>query len=121
MGVHHSPDEEAAEEHRLGHLHQAPGGGEGEEGQLRPRRLRPRAGHHRGGRRDQGDAEDDGLPVHPWPPDDHSWRPWRQPGGLPGTQELDSCTFVLSLCTLVLSLCTLVLSLCTLVLTACTL
>ena len=28
-------------------------------------------GHHRGGRGDQGDAEDDGLPVHPRPPDDH--------------------------------------------------
>merc|ERR1711879_882178 len=40
----------------------------GEEGQLRARRLRPRAGHHRGRLRDQGDAQDDGLPEHPRPP-----------------------------------------------------
>merc|ERR1712039_368274 len=41
---------------------------QGEEGQLRARRLRPRAGHHRGRLGDQGDAQDDGLPEHPRPP-----------------------------------------------------
>ncbi len=42
--VHHSSDEAAAALHRPRHLHQAAGGGEGEEGQLRSRSLRSRAG-----------------------------------------------------------------------------
>ena len=66
--LHHASHEEAAAVDSPWHLHQAAGGGEGEEGQLRARRLRPRAGHHRGRLRDQGDAQDDGLPEHPRPP-----------------------------------------------------
>ena len=38
--VHHSLDEASPEEHRQRHLHQAPGGGEGEKRQLRSRCLR---------------------------------------------------------------------------------
>merc|ERR1712179_567275 len=35
-------------------------------------------GCHRGGRRDQGDVEDDGLPEHSWTSDDHccTWSWW---------------------------------------------
>ena len=66
--VHHASHEEAAAVDGARHLDQAAGGGEGEEGQLRARRFRPRAGHHRGRLRDQGDAQDDGLPEHPRPP-----------------------------------------------------
>merc|ERR1712105_560802 len=62
---------------------------EGEKGQLRPRRLCLGAGYHRGRRRDQGDAEDDGLPVHPWPPDDHCWT-WRWQPQLPGQPQLET-------------------------------
>merc|ERR1739842_289177 len=85
--VYHPLDEEAAEEHRARHLDQAAGGGEGEKGQLRPRRLRPGAGYHRGRCRDQGDAEDDGLPVYPRSPDDHCWS-WRWQPQLPGQPQL---------------------------------
>merc|ERR1712001_510745 len=87
--VYHPLDEEAAEEHCVRHLDQAAGGKEGEKGQLRPRRLRPGAGYHRGRCRDQGDAEDDGLPVYPRPPDDHCWT-WRWQPQLPGQPQLET-------------------------------
>merc|ERR1712181_94521 len=35
----------------------------------------------------EGDAEDDGLPVYPRPPDDHCW-PWRWQPQLPGQPQL---------------------------------
>merc|ERR1712203_1288895 len=51
---------------------------EGEKGQLCPRCLCFGTGCHRGGCRDQGDVEDDGLPEHSWTADDHccTWSWW---------------------------------------------
>merc|ERR1712105_521681 len=41
--------------------------------------------------RDQGNVEDDGLPVYPRPPDDHCWS-WRWQPQLPGQPQLGNCS-----------------------------